>query len=233
MIIIHFRQTVKEYIEAEKCPGREVSKPERCPKCGLKETLIRWGRYVRLVMRGEEKNEIEIQRMRCKECGKTHALLPDFLHPYRRYTLEIMQRVIWQYVLVGLGYGRIMDEILGEGPGCQETVREWVRSFGYGAGYLLLDAMRRFVMKMYPESDVKERASLELERNSRAEELKKSYYFCKWGEILYAHHKDVEAKIIFSEEGFFPYLLHWLQRQSIPARLFWSPRLRTSPTAPI
>jgi hypothetical protein len=25
-------------------------------------------------------------------------------------------------------------------------------------------------------------------------------------------------------------LLHWLQRQAVPPRLFWSPRLSTTPT---
>jgi hypothetical protein len=27
-------------------------------------------------------------------------------------------------------------------------------------------------------------------------------------------------------------LLHWLQRQAVPPRLFWSPRLATTPTTP-
>jgi hypothetical protein len=194
-------------------------------------TLIRWGRYVRWVLTGEEKYKTEIQRVRCKECGKTHGLLPDFLHPYRRYTVGIMQKVIWLYLLAGMGYGRIMDELPSEGPG-QETVREWVRSFGYGAGYLLLDVMGRFVMKLYPESEVTGRAPQELERSSQAEELKRSYHFWSWGEILYAHHKEVAPEIVFSDEGFFPYLLQWLQRQQMTPRLLWSPKLETTPTVP-
>jgi hypothetical protein len=27
-------------------------------------------------------------------------------------------------------------------------------------------------------------------------------------------------------------LLHWLQRQAVPPRLFWSPRLSTTPITP-
>ncbi len=124
-----------------------------------------------------------------------------------------------------------MAEISSEGP-VAETVREWVRSFGYGAGYLLLDVMRRFVMKLYPESEVTGRAPLELERSAKAEELKKSHHFCKWGEILYARHKEAVPEIIFSDQGYFAYLLQWLQRQQMPPRLFWSPKLETTPTTP-
>jgi len=135
------------------------------------------------------------------------------------------------YLLEGMGFGRIMAEISSEGPG-PETVREWVRSFGYGAGYLLLDVMRQFVMKLYPESEGPGRAPLELERSSQAEELKKSYHFWSWGEILYAHHKAIDPKIVFSDEGYFGYLLHWLQRQQLTPRIFWSPKLKTTPSAP-
>lgn len=205
--------------------------PERCPACWVAGMLIRWGRYKRKIWTEEEKYETEVQRVRCKECGKTHGLLPDFLHPYRRYTLGLMQKVIWMYLLEGMGFGRIMAEISSESL-AQETVREWVRSFGYGAGYLLLDVMRRFVMKLYPESEGPGRAPVELERSSQAEELKKSYHFWDWGESLYAQHKNVEPEIEFSDEGYFGYLLQWLQRQQMPPRIFWSPKLKTSPSAP-
>ncbi len=173
MIIIQILQTVEEYIETEKDPEYRVEMPKQCPTCQGLDRLIRWGKYVRQVWTGEEKYELEIQRVKCKGCGKTHALLPDFLHPYRRYTLEVMQQIIWMYVLWGMGFGQIMKKILSEGP-TRRTVREWVSSFGYGAGYLLLDVMRQFVMKLYPESEVRGRAPQELERSSQAEEWKRS-----------------------------------------------------------
>jgi hypothetical protein len=109
--------------------------------------MIRWGRYKRSVKTGEEKYDLEIQRVRCKACESSHALLPDFLHPYRHYLLSLMQKAIWLYLFVGLGVERLMERLPLEGPE-PSTVQEWVRSFGYGAGYLLLDVLRRFVMSL-------------------------------------------------------------------------------------
>jgi len=142
-----------------------------------------------------------------------------------------MQKAIWLYLFVGLGIERLMKQMPSEGPE-PATVQEWVRSFGYGAGHLLLDVLRRFVMTLYPESEVTGRAPPDLERSSNAAQLKRSYHFCKYGEILYARTKEVEPKMSFSDSDFFPFLIDWLQRQSIVPRIFWSPRLETTPTAP-
>jgi hypothetical protein len=193
--------------------------------------MIRWGRYKRSAKTGEQKYTIEIQRVKCKACGVTQALLPDFLHPYRHYLLELMQKAIWLYLFVGLGIERLMERLPLGGPE-PSTVKEWVRSFGYGAGYLLLDVLRRFVMSLYPESELSGRAPPELERSGNAAQLKSSYHFCRYGEILYARKKEVEPKMSFSDTDFFPFLVRWLQEQSIAPRIFWSPCLETTPTNP-
>jgi transposase-like protein len=231
LIVIHFPQTVKEYAEAEICPGRTVSVPECCPTCQVEGEMIRWGRYKRSVKTGEAKYELQIQRVRCQACGRSQALLPDFLHPYRHYLLSLLQKAIWLYLFVGLGIERLIERLPPAGPE-PSTVQEWVRSFGYGAGYLLLDVLRRFVMSLYAESDLSGRAPLELERSGNAEQLKKSYHFWRWGEILYARQKEVEPHMSFSDAQFFPFLVRWLQSQSIVPRIFWSPRLARTPTAP-
>jgi hypothetical protein len=158
-------------------------------------------------------------------------LLPDFLHPYRHYLLRLMQKAIGLYLFVGLGIERLMERMPLGGPE-PSTVQEWVRSFGYGAGYLLLDVLRRFVMSLYPESEGPGRAPPELERNGNAAQLKRSYHFWRWGEILYARKKEVEPEISFSDACFFPFLVGWLPTQSIPPRIFWSPCLETTPTTP-
>jgi hypothetical protein len=231
LIVIHFPQTVKEYAEAEICPGRTVPVPECCPTCQARGKLVRWGRYKRAVKTGEEKYELQIQRVKCQACESSHALLPDFLHPYRHYLLSLLQKAMWLYLFVGLGIERLIEQLPPVGPE-PATVQEWVRSFGYGAGYLLLDVLRRFVMSLYPESDLSGRAPRELERSGHAEQLKKSYHFWRWGEILYARKKEVEPHMSFSDAQFFPFLVHWLQSQSIVPRIFWSPRLETTPTTP-
>jgi len=193
--------------------------------------MIRWGRYKRSVKTGEEKYGIEIQRVRCKACKVSQALLPEFLHPYRHYQLRLMQQAIWLYLFVGLGIERLMGQLPAMGPE-PATVQEWVRSFGYGGGYLLLDVLRRFVMGLYPDSEETGRAPPDLERSGNARQLKNSYHFWRYGEILYARQKEVEPKMSYSDPDFFPFLGRWLQRQSIPPRIFWSPRLETTPTSP-
>lgn len=36
----------------------------------------------------------QVPRKECKECGKTHCMLPDFMIPYKHYRAEIIEAVI-------------------------------------------------------------------------------------------------------------------------------------------
>jgi len=193
--------------------------------------MIRWGRDQRAVKTGEEKYTLQIQRVKCKRGGATHALLPDFLHPHRHYQLRLMQKVIWLYLFVELGIERLMDQLPPGGP-APATVQEWVQSFGYGAGHLLPDVLRRFVMSLYPESELSGRAPPDLERSGNAAQLKNSYHFWQGGEVLSARKKEVAPRMSFSDAHFFPFLVRWLQTQSLVPRIFWSPRLETTPSTP-
>ena len=42
---------------------------------------------------------VQIPRVRCGSCGRTHALLTDSLIPYRSYSLFFILRVIGEYLL--------------------------------------------------------------------------------------------------------------------------------------
>lgn len=67
--------------------------PLKCPHC-CSQDLIRWGSYNRNLIYLEDNvikyKLIKIKRVRCKTCGKTHALLPAFLVPYKIHTLDII-----------------------------------------------------------------------------------------------------------------------------------------------
>jgi hypothetical protein len=79
--------SVAEYM----AKGREVEVPEQaCPDCEVR--LRPWGRYER-TLRGYE-GAIWIRRGRCPECGRTHALLPDFVHARRLYEVEVIGAAI-------------------------------------------------------------------------------------------------------------------------------------------
>ena len=64
-----------------------------CPNCKSSK-VIKWGFYVRNINyinnNKYEYKIIKIQRIKCKECGSTHALLPIFIVPYKINSIEII-----------------------------------------------------------------------------------------------------------------------------------------------
>gem|GEM_PF-6874717 len=78
------------------------------------------------------------------------SLLPDFLlHPYRHYVISLLQHVVSLYLIVGLGWNALVDRLPPTGP-ARSTVREWVASFAYGAGHLLLDFLIHRLLALDP-----------------------------------------------------------------------------------
>ena len=111
--------SVKEYIEAFLSLGCPFPLPDRCPHpdCQASGWLIRWGTYERGALTGDVDHRLRIQRVRCKVCGRTHSLLPDFLHPYRHYVISLLQQVVSLYLLAGLGWRRLMRQCGRSMPG--------------------------------------------------------------------------------------------------------------------
>jgi hypothetical protein len=66
---------------------------------------------------------ITIIRYRCTGCGKTYAILPDFLAPYRRYAMTVIEDAVTAVVEDGVPLERA--------PGDQDiaTTKRWVRRF--------------------------------------------------------------------------------------------------------
>ena len=64
-----------------------------CPNC-KSTNIIKWGVYKRkinyLTKNTLEFNIINIKRVKCKECGKTHALIPCYIVPYKLNTIDII-----------------------------------------------------------------------------------------------------------------------------------------------
>lgn len=59
----------------------------QCP-CGLKGNLIRYGFYSRHIKTPSGLVKLRIQRVKCKVCGHTHALLLSCLIPYSQILLK-------------------------------------------------------------------------------------------------------------------------------------------------
>lgn len=53
-----------------------------CPHCSHKGTMVRNGYYSRKVNVNCKLHNIKIYRVICKECGRSHAVLPSFIIPY-------------------------------------------------------------------------------------------------------------------------------------------------------
>lgn len=56
--------------------------------CGHLGCLIIHGYYIRKIKTPFGKIALRIVRLLCKECGKTHAVLPDSIVPYSQITIE-------------------------------------------------------------------------------------------------------------------------------------------------
>lgn len=71
-----------------------------CPSCGAKGTCKKRGCYERsLVTFSDGKPEVirlRIPRVQCP-CGRSHALLPDFIVPYLSYSLPMILMILSDY----------------------------------------------------------------------------------------------------------------------------------------
>jgi hypothetical protein len=110
-----------------------------------------------------------------------------------------------------------------------------VRAFAYGAGHLLLAALVRYLLKLAPQAELPETTPAHLDRSREAQQqqwLKQAYLFWQVAEQVYAQVKERQPALTFTPSQLLPFLLHWLQVQPFPPRLFWSPTLTTTPTQP-
>lgn len=91
----NFKETIQNYLNTVNFGHIE------CPKCHSHD-LIRWGYYERNVIHFSnnnnvlESNILKIQRIRCKSCGKTHALLPFGIIPYKQFTDEVISKILFK-----------------------------------------------------------------------------------------------------------------------------------------
>lgn len=69
-----------------------------CPHCNAKNKLVRFGKYNRnlsvLVDNTLENYCVSVQRVICKSCGSTHALLPDFIVPYKIMAVFSIAKIV-------------------------------------------------------------------------------------------------------------------------------------------
>lgn len=73
---------------------------ERCPSCGAMGQCRVFACYDRGIVELTDKivcfHHIRVLRVKCS-CGRTHAIIPDFLVPYRRFSLPFILYVLQLY----------------------------------------------------------------------------------------------------------------------------------------
>lgn len=111
----NFKKIIDEYKETE-INLRRIE----CPHC-KSDNLIKWGSYTRNIYYIEnssiEFDVIKIQRVRCKECGHTHALLPNFIVPYRQHALDV--------IILSIENNKIIDKYNFS----EDTIEKWRKQF--------------------------------------------------------------------------------------------------------
>lgn len=74
---------------------------EACPRCGAVGKLTPHGDYTRGFTEHKDRKNVDSRlkplRFLCKSCGATHALLPDIVIPYGRYSLRFVLTVLIAY----------------------------------------------------------------------------------------------------------------------------------------
>ena len=121
LIVSYLGDSVKDYVDHFWFYLARVE--WHCPICGAK--MVLHAKYLRKLKVPDAVLTviITIIRYRCTGCGKTHAILPDFLAPYRRYAMTVIETAVASVVESGVP--------LEQAPGDQDsaTTRRWVRRF--------------------------------------------------------------------------------------------------------
>lgn len=137
MIIAYLGRNVKEY--QRNCLKFLDGLDLICPKCGGRTSFH--DSYERHVHIGEGIEWISIFRVICSKCGKTHAIIPDFIRPYKHYSA-----CDTEMALRDQEDGIPLEEI--ETTASIPTLRRWVAEFRH-RGRQAAGALRSILYRHY------------------------------------------------------------------------------------
>ena len=94
----NFNSYSKKYLESD------FNSVYGCPECGFTGMLHRHGNYLRNLMEINENfnvciNSVGILRVFCPKCGTTHAVIPDFIIPYKQVSFNLIMKIIEMFFL--------------------------------------------------------------------------------------------------------------------------------------
>ena len=101
MQILHpFAGSIQQYSEAISDPDRY--RPDHCPQCAAKQSLIGHGFYRRTLVDPAFDGVIHVRRYLCRLCQRTVSLLPEFALPWLRFSLTVISLFLVARLLRGL-----------------------------------------------------------------------------------------------------------------------------------
>lgn len=118
----NFKEKLQIYLETINYCNLE------CPHCHSHD-LIKWGFYERnVIFFSNDSNQLKtiilkVQRVRCSSCGKTHALLPFGIIPYKQFTDEIISQILSELTCNSL------NNVLNKYPIEQSVVKKWIKQY--------------------------------------------------------------------------------------------------------
>ena len=199
-------------------------RPERCPHCGGEHASIFWGSYQRWVYTTTEQLRVRIERVRCRVCGVTDALLPSFLHLFRRYLLPLIQKAISLALDAGLWGEALADAVGPYNAPAPSTIREWLWSFVLSADWLLLwlQGCLSALEPLAALDPVRPPAHLQVIRNSK----RRAAFRCGWltlrlAEGLYAAARRRQPDLAFAAANLLAFLAAALGAARRVPRILW------------
>jgi len=116
-----------------------------CPKCGGK--LVVNSYYSRILIDSDgSRQKIPVMQTRCvkKACGRTHAILPHFVMPYKRYAADVIEAAILSFKENGgLKYS--------DCPAEDKTIRGWKDRFK-NRGATAVNHLQKILYDQYDRS---------------------------------------------------------------------------------
>lgn len=101
---------------------------ETCPFCGavgMCRCYAHYDRYIIDYRDGHVVNtSLHITRVICT-CGHTHAILPDFIIPYRQYSLPFILHILRLYLSHAMTLERILDSFRIS----HQLISQWLRAY--------------------------------------------------------------------------------------------------------
>lgn len=77
-----------------------------------------------------------IQRVRCRNCNSSHSLVPDFLVPYKRYSVSALLESVLRFVS-GMTYLKAVSEPVGDTGTLFEVIENILKKLPVAARLLL------------------------------------------------------------------------------------------------